>query len=957
MKRKKTNQRPSPSTPRLPRRDFLKLAGAGAAALALPHPALAGIFGDDRPQFHFKRPPQTHDLPSLPDWGPYSKKHFGVSHISDVTRGLSFDFSIFPLLSGASGMSQNLPAVTDPCGVHPWLAAPDMSFYSLRIETIWKDQFYCDLSFSTWSEQCRLARLEFVNQTATPQQIILNCLSQLAFPPLKESSAEPVRLYDVQLPPGAVWVHALDYAELQFAKPRPTDNLVTDGKLRGEERRHESVGGSVIGQNFGMDMGDTVVYRPQLKGPFSNATLIWRFQMDEGQSVDFRMEGTAQSKLTLSGSGRFSKVAIPLGKLDAGDCEFRFTSHGGAAVALDGFAIIEAVDANKLQFVEKLWHPVPEIESATNGLILKYADVENYYGFAPGVPIKGQRELKWADLDATFGTELGTNTKDRIFGIPKRGHAGDPNSLFVHAFSQPLTIAANSRQIIYGLVCTGTEAEVRRRLSEFNPSSPHNEQVYLAAKKNAFQPAANPAGQDFQFSQQLLSAVTLSSLVYPIYMQRSYVRHYSPGRIWDCLYTWDSGFTGLGLLELDLQNTVDILNVYTTPVGDQSAFIHHGSPVPVQIYLFWELWNRTQSRELLEYFYPRLRQYHAFLAGRLGSSTTRRHRDHLICTWDYFYNSGGWDDYPPQKYMHANNLEASATPVVNSAQAIRCAKLLRAAAVVLDRPDDFAEYDQDIATLSAPLQKYSWDEASGYFGYVMHDDFGQPAGILRDETGANFNMGMDGIYPLVSGICTSAQEEQILDHLFSPQHLWMDIGITTVDQSAPYYSTTGYWNGSVWLAHQWFFWKTMLDLGRGDLAVRIAQTGLDLWKRVTDDTYDCKEHFVPHEPYGAGWIQFSSLSSPALSWFAALYTPGRFHCGFDTWIDSCRFSNDNRKLVAKLKPASSANRHFSVLACMAAGSRYAVTWNGAPVPFTTAHDGLLQIQLPPQPGELRVLPA
>ncbi len=941
----------------LPRRDFLKIAGAGAAALALPHPALGEIFGGGSPQFHFRQPAQTHDLPSLTNWGPYSKKYYGVSHIPDIQRGLVYDFSIFPLLSGASAAAQSLPSVTDPCGVHPWEAAPDLSFYSLRLETIWKDQFYCDLSFSQLSEHSRLVRLEFVNQTVAPQQIILNCLSQLVFPPLKESSVEPVRLCDAQLPPGAVWVHALDYADLQFAKPRPTDNLVTDGKYRGEERRHDSVEGSVIAQNFGMDADDMVVYRPLLKHAFANATLVWRFQMDKGQSVDFKLEGTIQNKFTLNGEGNFSTVAIPLGKLDADVCELRFTSLGGAAIALNGFAIIEGADSDKLRFVEKPWHPVPEVESVANGLILKYDDVENCYGFAPGLPVTGHRQLKWSSLDAALGTELGANTKDRIFGIPRHGHAGDPNSLFIHAFSEPLTVAPHSRQVIYGLVCTGTQTEVRRCLAEFNPSSPHNERAYLAAKKNAFHPAATSAGEDFQFSQQLLSAVTLCNVVYPIYIQRSYVRHYSPGRIWDCLYTWDSGFIGLGLLELDLQNAVDILNVYTTPVGAQSAFIHHGSPVPVQIYLFWELWNSTQSRELLEYFYPRLRQYHAFLAGRLGSSTTRRHRDHLICTWDYFYNSGGWDDYPPQKYIHSQNLEPVVAPVINSAHTIRCAKLLRAAAAALGRDEDFAEYDRDIVELSTSLQLYSWDEASGYYGYVMHDNDGQPTGILRDENGANFDMGMDGVYPLVSGICTPPQEAQILKHLFSPQHLWMDIGITTVDQSAPYYSPTGYWNGSVWLAHQWFFWKTMLDLGRGDLAVRIAQTGLDLWKRVTDNTYDCKEHFIPREPYGAGWVQFSSLSSPALSWFVALYTPGRFHCGFDTWIESCRFNDGNRKLVAKLKPAQNANWRCSVLACMAAGSRYHATWNGAPVWFTTVQDGLLHIELPSGPGQLCIVPA
>ena len=373
----------------LPRRDFLKIAGAGAAALALPHPALAGIFGNDSPQFRFKHLTTTHDLPALSNWGPYSKKYFGVSHIPDLARGLSFDFSIFPLLSGATGVSQSLPSVTDACGVHPWLAAPDLSFYSLRFETIWKDQFYCDLSFSPWSENSRLARLEFVNQTSSPQQITLNCLSQLAFPPLKESSAEPARLCDVQLPPGAVWVHALDYADLQFAKPRPTDNLVTDGKFRGEERRHDAVDASVIAQGFGMDKGDTVVYRVSLKKPFTNAALVWQLQMDEGRNSAFQISSPDKNTFTyISIEGKFfTQSTIPVGKLAAGDCEFRFTSLGGAAIALNGFAIIEAADTDKLQFVEKPWHPVPGIETLPNGLILKYADVENYYGFAPGVPL------------------------------------------------------------------------------------------------------------------------------------------------------------------------------------------------------------------------------------------------------------------------------------------------------------------------------------------------------------------------------------------------------------------------------------------------------------------------------------------------------------------------------------------------------------------------------------------
>ena len=40
--------------------------------------------------------------------------------------------------------------------------------------------------------------------------------------------AVPPRIL-AKLPPGAVWVDALDYADLQFARPRPSDSLMSDG--------------------------------------------------------------------------------------------------------------------------------------------------------------------------------------------------------------------------------------------------------------------------------------------------------------------------------------------------------------------------------------------------------------------------------------------------------------------------------------------------------------------------------------------------------------------------------------------------------------------------------------------------------------------------------------------------------------------------------------------------------
>ncbi len=946
----------------LSRRDFLALAGVTTATLALSGDALAQIphatAGDSSHNFEFNQAQLagTHDLPSLPKWGPYSKKFFGISHVPDVRHGLSFDVSIFPSLAQGPVM---LPSVTDRSGVHPWEASCDLDFYSYRLETISKDQLYCDLSFCRLDDHRRLIRAELVNETSASQEIVLNCFAQLCFPPLQELTAEPIRLCDVDLPRGAVWVHALDYLDLQFATPRPTDNLVPDGRMRGEMRHHDCVGGSAIADHFGAKAGDTVRYEIRLAHAFARAVLMWRFQAAPGDSTTFQMNGPSQQTVTFKGTGEFTTVSVPLGALSSGTYNFSFISRGGSAVVLNGFVLVEKDHAAAIRFPEKPWHPEPQIDRiGASSVLLQYRDAPDCYGIATGSDLAMLRQVKWRELDSIFHNQSSAYTRQRIFGNG-HGRAGDPDSLFVHTASQPFNLPAHSRRIINSLVCTGSDTEVRKSLQGFNPQSAENDRLFHGARAKIFQVACLPSGEPFRFSQQRMAAVTLTNLVYPLYTQRNYIRHYSPGKIWDCLYTWDSGFIGLGLLELDPQQALDDLNAYTTPEGAQSAFIHHGTPLPTQIYLYWELWNRTQSKKMLAYFYPRLRQYHRFLLGRLGSSTTRKRPDGLLATWDYFYNSGGWDDYPPQKFVHQQNLTGAATPIVNSSHAIRCAKLLRQAAIELGHSEDCAEYDRDIESLSRAIQQYSWDPVAGYFGYVMHDAAGDPSGILRAADGSNFNMGLDGVMPLLAGICTPDQQQRILEHMFSEKHLWTSVGITTVDQSASYYSPDGYWNGSVWFAHQWFLWKTMLDLGRGDLAVRIAKTALEVWKQVTDSTYDCMEHFYPRLPFGAGWVQFSSLSSPALSWFSALYTPGRITCGFDTWIRFCEFRNGNKQLHLRLALAKAeTNKEHSILACMPAEFKYRVYWNGGLVSHEVVHDGLLQIQIPGNEkiGELEILP-
>ena len=75
----------------------------------------------------------------------------------------------------------------------------------------------------------------------------------------------------------------------------------------------------------------------------------------------------------------------------------------------------------------------------------------------------------------------------------------------------------------------------------------------------------------------------LSNVVYPVYTCGKYIRHSTPGRWWDCLYTWDSGFIGLGLLELDIERAKENLRlsnlracrkqIYTSRISGTSSIL------------------------------------------------------------------------------------------------------------------------------------------------------------------------------------------------------------------------------------------------------------------------------------------------------------------------------------------------------------------------------------------------
>ncbi|MBN1582314.1 MAG: hypothetical protein JXA89_16530 [Anaerolineae bacterium] len=921
----------------------------------------------------------THDL-RLPAWGPYTKTYMGISHIPSAciqlestagrgadqlgsiegqsarqlgnTGGQRFDLSVFP---GFYRGKVLVPNVKWESGHHPWESAPDLSYYSHRHELEWKDRVYVDVSFSQIDEHSRLIRCQCVNQTDLPQTLVLHYMASLTLAPLKTNSDEPLQPSLVSLPESALWIGALDYIDLRYATPRPSDNLVYDGWYRGESRAHGFVDGQGVGCGFGREPGDTLIYEIAVPRAIDDAVLLIRCRLTEdGSRTELSLSGLTHTTVTLAGQRGFRVVELLIGDITAGSHPLQITSLGGEAIEIDGLVVCRASDRPQVHFEQATLNTEAEMlpGPAPNSLRLRYEQTSSIeYGLKWGFAPFQVRQFYGDELDNLMRRTVHQHTRAVLYD---QWAAAAPRGHFVNIFMRPIGLEPHSQRAINGLVCSGTPDEITRRLSRFDLCR-DAEPVYQQARRRIVDMGGYP-DQPYTFSQEKMAATVLTNVVYPVYTRGTYIRHNTPGRWWDSLYTWDSGFIGLGLLELDRERAIDCLNAYLTEPGDpHAAFIHHGSMVPVQFYLFFELWNREPDRTMLAYFYPRLKQYYAFMAGKRGSSTTRTLKSNLLKTWDYFYNSGGWDDYPPQVYIHREQMESTVAPVVTTAQCIRIARIMQMAASEMGIAQDVQEYEQDIERFAQALQNTAWDQEAGYFSYVVHDEQGKAIDVLRHESGENYNRGLDGAYPLVAGICTPEQEKRLFDHLQDPKRHWTAIGLSTVDQSASYFRRDGYWNGAVWMPHQWFFWKTCLDLGRPEFAWQIAKTGLDLWRREVEASYNCYEHFIVETGRGAGWHQFGGLSTPVLSWYGAHFRPGRLTTGFDVWVRSLDVSSDHRRMMASLRTYGHTGRTLHVLVSMDATFDGDITWNGERCVLHQLHPGVYAVALPcGQKGTLKV---
>lgn len=827
----------------------------------------------------------------LGDFGPYNKEYMGVCHIADKKRGATFNVELFPGFFRRSVLAHNSKSDT---GLKLWSANAELTRFCYRYELEWKDRIYCDVDFTITDDSQADISCTFVNNTEYNQSLDMTLCASLQLPTRKPGSEVVgyLDIYRAELPEGCIYIDATEHSDINC-----NCSIAGDGNRIAEEIHNGASGlGTAIDGYFFNQEGHYLKYK------FDNIkadSLGIRYNCENDTDIIVKTKENYYAIL-LKAVTEYTYLPYPIKEEELREITLYST---GAPINID--CICLGKNASEVSF-ERIGHNLtPEKTLTDNSMTLKYKDIPESYTVKWYEPIRHARRCYCYDIGKLLQLTVNDHVSQEITGIGE--------GVYEAILSTPVYLGPG-------------ESQVRRfRVFKGEKEREPKEECVTGV-------SYNPDGKEFAFSQDMMRYNNLLNVVYPIYTRRQYIKHNTPGRFWDSLYSWDSGFIGMGLANIDFKRAFDCLNTYLVPVGDtQSPYIFHGSVVPTQIFLYKHLIDNFPGHiEELSGLYPMIKQYYSFYA-ELDSAKDQLPSG-LLKTWHLSYNSGGWDDYPPQhelrnapydeRYNHLNT-----TPVITTAFTVLISKIMHLCARRLGFTEDIAYYDSVAEKYSERINKYPlWDSECGYFSYMRHNEEGIPSEKMRYKDGSNYNMGMDGITPYIADICTPEQENAILDNI--KNGLMTDIGVGVVDKRASYYSPYGYWNGTVWMPHQWILWKSLIDRGESELAFELVSKTLKAWAKEVDASYCCFEHLVCHNGRGSGYHHFSGLSCPVSLFFAGYYTPGTLTPGFASLIKEIDW---NSSYTALSFTSDSLKSGVCILVCMKSGNDYTVTVNGKEV--------------------------
>lgn len=496
----------------------------------------------------------SHDVNSLGAWGPYSKQYAGISHVGELSGGRRVDFAVMP---GLYRRSYSVPNVLYESGYHPWRVDPQMRDITYRFDLEWKDRVYVDVTYHVLDSLRVLVGAACVNNTDLPQNILLHNVVWTSYDD-DYPRAEAVNTA------GTTVRYGCDYTSFEPAVRGHDYALVYDGWMRGEARDGRSLSGSVL-RDFGRNSGDRVEYRFTAAEACSEGSFALRCKLAEGRRARLKVSGIRGGEIELTGTGDYALVRFDC-TLEQGVNRLTLESLTAEPVTVDALffgdaAAVAAVTVRPRPLVYK-----PALTEGDNSLLVKYDGLQNYYAVGWDYPMTEIKEFANSDLDVFM--------RRAVHRHPPRYFTGDRNGYYTSVFMRPIVLAPKSDTTIYSLLATGSRQQAEAALEEFRGRGRALAET-VAGRSGGNAIPLLPEAADYAFGEQLLEATLLTNVVYPVYTQQGYIRHFTPGKNWNSLYTWDLGFISMALNEIDPVKGFETIRAYTTGEGSQSAFIHH----------------------------------------------------------------------------------------------------------------------------------------------------------------------------------------------------------------------------------------------------------------------------------------------------------------------------------------------------------------------------------------------
>lgn len=867
---------------------------------------------------------ETRDLP-LDVWGPTSKHYAGFSRVLPDLPGAALE--IAPLVAHDRGRTI-IPDINIESGYHVTAALPDLSYIRYRYQLQWKDVETADVEFVR-SGQDALCRITYANNGSTPKTYITSLMNVLR----REQQVH------LDLPDGVTWIPAESYHAFDPAD-QATRYAIGDAYEGNETVKQLRLGkdglrpGVCVSRYLVDQMGlGTVPAAARTKGVAANITFafapgtIIRYDIPEAAQatkkqvslvIRYLMAGIERVTLALRSGSQEQRIELTPDDSHTDGCAFSPTVNVAglaaglelevvaleqsgtveAQLALDGILVVPAASGREEDY-DAAWFNIaaapPRFTWTRNagqvGVLLESNQAPEARFYLESADERPVPPPPYSDATLThvYHRELSGVAIDRKLSNDSLFNwyhvnctiTGDGADHFLGYNLGPFVLQPGEQRVVDVAICgddrgLANAQSLRTRAGAVLQSA----EATLAKARLQYETLdAAEAPSDYVAGVQTLRQYTLSNVTYPVRIGAELVRTYTPGRRWGGLFTWDSGMHGIGLAEYDPARACGILDQYLPRSGqDEVPVVLHGTPLPLHVYLLGEVYRLTQDAELIRRYFDRALLYWSYFAGLHPASSYDDGGIGMLCSYADGYNSQGVDDYPVQHYEGTMGLYGRVKTVSTTAHAIRTAKILQDLGAVIGeiRPELQARVDY----LSQGLHAHSWDEQSTWFEHV----FTETLTPVRAPEGESFNQGIDGVAPLVAGICTEAQHKALIGHIMSPDEMWTPHGIGVVSQSASYYRHDGYWNGKVWIPHQWFLWKAMISEGAFGHAINIARTALTTFDRAARDTYCSWELFDARSGMGQGCHHFGGLSAPLVAFHNALFRAGRFTPGYDTLV-------------------------------------------------------------------------